>query len=130
MSRTVRLIFLVNAIIWIVLGGLMLAMPGRFLQWLGWGWRLDPIISRLIGAVLLALAWGDLRVWRGLTWTEGAILAEVQLVFSALASLGILRHLLSGVWPAPVWILFAFFVISSVAWVGALLRKPGQPVAG
>jgi hypothetical protein len=129
MSRTVRLIFLVNAIIWIVLGGLMLAVPGRFLQWLGWGWRLDPIISRLIGAALLALAWGDLRVWRGLTWSQGTVFVEVQLVFSALASLGILRHLLSGSWPATVWILFAVFAIFTFAWLGALLRKPGQPVS-
>jgi hypothetical protein len=128
MARTLRFIFLVNAIIWIVLGVLMLAMPGRFLQWLAWGGT-DPILSRIVGAALLALAWGDLRAWRGLSWSEGAVFVEVQLVFSALVSLGILRHLLVGSWPTMVWILFAVFAIFTVAWLGALLRKPGQPVA-
>lgn len=121
-SKTLKFTFLVHAIISVVLGAILLALPGRSLQWLGWA-PIDPIMGRMVGAAFLALAWGDFRGWRGLTMSEVAVLVEVQLVFAALAGVGLLRHLLTGGWPAIVWILFAGFALFAVAWLLALLSK-------
>jgi hypothetical protein len=121
-STTLKFTFLVHAIISVVWGAMLLAMPGRSLQWLGWS-PIDPIMGRMVGATFLALAWGDFRGWRGLTRSEVAVLVEVQLVFAVLAGVGLLRHLLTGGWPAMVWILFAGFVLFVVAWLVALLNK-------
>jgi hypothetical protein len=128
MSKTLKVVFLVNAIIWVVLGALLLVMPGRFLQWLNWS-PIDPILSRVLAGAFLALAWGDFRAWRGLIWSEIIVLVEVQLVFSALASVGLLRHLLSSRFPVKPWVLFAIFALFTVAWLWALLNRQRQPVA-
>jgi hypothetical protein len=123
MSKVLKLTFLIHAIVSVILGALLLAMPGRFLQWLGWA-PIDPIISRILGAALLALAWGDIRSWRGLTKTEVAILIEMQLGFAALAGIGVLRHLLKPAgWPAMVWILFGVLALFAVSWLVALLKQ-------
>ena len=122
MSKTLKLTFLVHAIVSIILGAPLLAMPGLILQWLGWV-PIDPIISRVLGAALLALAWGDFRSWRALSRREVAVLLEVQLGFATLGGVGLLRHLLLGRWPAMVWILFAAFLLFAVAWLAAVLAK-------
>lgn len=122
MSKMLKITFLVHAIVSVVLGAPLLAMPGRFLGWLGWA-PIDPIISRILGAALLALAWGDFRCWRGLAGDEVAFFVEMHLGFTALGALGVLRHLVAARYPAVVWILFAVLVLFAIAWLVALLRK-------
>jgi hypothetical protein len=123
-----KITFLVHGIVAVVLGVLLLGVPGRFLPVLGWA-PVDPIMARLLGAAFLGLAWGDFRGWRALSWSEVNVFVEVQLAFAALASVGLLRHLLSsGGWPAMIWILFGVFVLFAVAWLVALLSGRQQPV--
>ena len=127
MSATLKVICLVNAIVWIIIGVLLLVVPGRFLTWLDWT-PIEPVISRMLGAAFLALAWGDLRVWRGSSPVGAGLLIEVQIIFSTLAALGLLRHLLSASFPVKVWILFAILALFALAWLAALLTRPRQPV--
>ncbi len=127
MSNMLKVTFLVHGIVAVVLGVLLLGVPGRFLSVLGWQ-PIDPIMARFLGATFLALAWGDVRGWRALSWSEVHIFVEVQLAFAALASVGLLRHLLTGSWPAMAWILLGVFVLFTVAWLAALLSRQEQPV--
>ena len=127
MSNMLKVTFLVHGIVAVVLGVLLLAVPGRFLSVLGWQ-PIDPIMARFLGAAFLALAWGDVRGWRALSWSEVHIFVEVQLAFAALAGVGLLRHLLEGRWPAMAWILLVVFVLFTVAWLVALLSRQEQPV--
>ena len=129
MSKMLRGTFVVHGVVAVVVGVLLLGMPGRFLQLLGWA-PIDPLVSRLLGAAFLALAWGDFRGWRAHSWSEVDVFVEVQLAFAALASVGLLRHLVSGHWPAMVWIVLLVFVLFAVAWLVALLmsRQERQPV--
>jgi hypothetical protein len=120
MSRSLRIIFLVHAVVSAVLGVLLLVLPGRFLGWFGWA-PIDPIISRLLGAALLALAWGSFRGWRAAEKAQVAILIELEAVFCVLASLGLLRHLVVGSWPWYAWLLFAGFAAFAAAWIYALV---------
>lgn len=122
MSRVLRMTFLTHAVVAAVPGLLLLTVPGRFLLALGWA-PIDPVLSRVLGAAFLALAWSSVRGWRSDAWAEVRHLVELELVFTGLACVGLLRHLLFARWPFVVWALLAVFAAYAVAWLAALLRK-------
>ena len=115
-----------------ILGVLLFLIPGRFLGWLGWA-PIDPIISRILGAALLAMSWGDWRllrelaasagVGRGLGRSELRLWAQTQALFEALTGLAVLRHLWVGRWPAMIWILFVLSVLSALTWLIVWLQE-------
>ena len=122
--ETTFLAHLINAGI---LGAVMLVAPGRLLSLLGWT-PIDPIMSRLLGAATLALAWTSYRGWRIVAGAEGAALAAVdeariglvvqtEAMYTLLACVGLLRHLLYGRWPWYAWLLLADYVLFAVAWI-------------
>ncbi len=53
MSKLMKTTCVVHAVLSGVLGLVLLTVPGRFLQMIGWG-PVDPILSRILGAALLA----------------------------------------------------------------------------
>jgi len=120
MSKTLRTIFLAHAIVGLVFGVPMLLFPGRFLTWFSWA-PIDPIISRLLGAALLALAWSSFRGWRADDKARVALLLELEAVFTVLSCVGLLRHLLFGRYPFMPWLIFVIMAIFAVAWVASLL---------
>ena len=122
MSKALKITFLVHGIVSLLLGALMLLIPGRFLTFLGWA-PIDPIISRLLGAALLALAWSSFRGWRAKERAQVVVLIEVEAAFTILGAIGLLRHLLIANYPWMVWLLFAGLAAFAVAWVVAWLKK-------
>ncbi len=122
MSKLLKNTFLAHAVLSGVLGLILLTIPGRFLQMLGWA-PIDPILSRILGAALLALTWGDYCGWQGIEQPAHTLIVQVQFAFAALAALGVLRHLLVARWPLMVWLLFAGCVIFAALWAIALRRK-------
>ena len=122
MARWLKIVFLVHTVVAAVLGALLLAMPGRFLGWLGWA-PVDPLLSRLLGAALLELAWGSFRGWRAQERARVAVLLEMEAVFTVLGCAGLLRHLLIANYPWMVWTLLAILAAFAVAWIVALFKK-------
>jgi hypothetical protein len=122
MSKALRTTFLIHAIVAVLAGALMLLIPGRFLKAVGWA-PIDPIISRLLGAALLALAWSSFRGWRAAGWVQVAILVELEAAFTILACVGLLRHLLVSRYPYFVWLQLALFAVFACAWIVFLLRN-------
>lgn len=122
MSKMLRTTFLSHAAVAGIPGLLLLLIPGRFLLALGWA-PIDPVLSRVLGAAFLALAWSSFRCWRAADQAETRILVELELAFTTLACVGLLRHLLFGRWPFVVWLLFAVFVLYALAWAMALFRR-------
>ena len=122
MSQSLRITFIIHAIVAFILGLGLLAAPGQFLDIFGWQ-PVDPLMARMLGAALLALGWGSVRGYRAATWDEVEILVEVESAFTVLASVGLLRHLLVASWPWYVWMIFAFFVIFAVSFVYHLVKK-------
>ncbi|MBN1138187.1 MAG: hypothetical protein JXM73_16475 [Anaerolineae bacterium] len=119
MSKWLRILFLVHAVV-AVIGGLpLLLAPGRTLDLFGWA-PIDPLLSRILGAALLALAWSSWRGWRGATQAQAALLIEVEAIFTTLTCAGLLRQLLGASWPWYVWLLFGVFAAFAAAWVAAL----------
>lgn len=126
MSKLCNLALLVHLVLCVVLGALLLIIPGRLLEAVGW-WPIDPIISRMLGAALLAMSWGDWRVWRTAARAETRAWSEVQLAFAGLSALGVLRHLAgSRGWPALVWALFVVLVLYTLLWIRVLFVEHKQ----
>jgi hypothetical protein len=122
MSKSLRYTFLVHAVVALLFGLPLLIVPGRTLDVFGWA-PIDPIMTRLVGAALLALGWGSYRGWRAAARSDVEILLQVEVVFTVLVSLGLLRHLLGGSWPWYVWTMFIIFVLFAIVWIYHLLRK-------
>jgi len=112
---------LIHAAVSAVSGLCLLAMPGRVLLALGWA-PIDPVLSRLLGAALLALAWSSFRGWRATGRAQVQIVLELEAVFATLACAGLLRHLLFAHWPLMVWLLFGTFLVFAVCWIAFWIR--------
>jgi hypothetical protein len=126
MSRWLRILFQVHAVVAVVAGLPLLLAPGRTLGLFGWA-PVDPLISRILGAALVALAWSSWRGWRGATQTRVGLLIEVEAAFTTLTCAGLLRQLLGAHWPWYVWTLLGVFAAFAVAWVVALVEMVRAP---
>ena len=94
--------------------GLLLA-PGRFLGLVYWA-PVDPHISRILGAALLAMAW---LAWHMIKTSDIGLVSvgfEVFLIFSFLSSVGLLRHVLFAYYPPVVWVLTIALLLFAVYW--------------
>lgn len=128
MSKGLKLTFLIHAIVSLVAGALLLIIPGRFLLLLGWA-PIDPILSRVLGAAFLALAWSSFRGWRASEWLQVELVVEMEVAFTVLACVGLLRHLLFARYPLIVWLDFAVFFLFAIAWIYFLFRGRGSEKA-
>ena len=124
MSKGLKTLFGVHAVVALLFGAPLLVAPGRVLLWLGWV-PIDPIVSRVLGAALLALAWSSFRGWQTLRLRSAqvAFLVEMEAVFAVLGCVGLLRHLLFGHWPLVPWLVFAVLAVFAVAWIAFLVRR-------
>jgi len=122
MSKMLKTTFLSHAVVAGIPGLLLLIIPGRFLLALGWA-PIDPVLSRVLGAAFLALAWSSFQGWRRASQAEIRTLVELELAFTTLACVGLLRHLLFARWPFVIWLLFAVFALYTLAWAAALFRR-------
>jgi hypothetical protein len=122
MSKALNVTFLIHAIVSVVGGVLLLIVPGRTLLFFGWA-PIDPIISRILGAALLALAWSSFRGWQATERKQVQILVELEAVFTVLACVGLLRHLLFARYLPIVWLMLAVFAAFAVAWIVFLVRR-------
>jgi hypothetical protein len=122
MSKSLRRTFLVHLLVAILAGLPLLLAPGRFLGLVEWA-PIDPIISRLLGAAVLALGWSSFRSWRSANWSQVAVVVELEAAFTLLACAGLLRHLLVASYPWYVWSILVVMALFAVAWLWALLKK-------
>jgi hypothetical protein len=131
MSKVLKLTFAIHAVVSVLVGALLLFIPGRFLLWIGWadfaaraGWLgIDPVITRLLGAALIALAWSSFRGWQAAEWPPVATLVEMEVAFTVLGCVGLLRYLVFGRLPATAWLLFAVLALFAIAWIACWLQR-------
>lgn len=140
LSKGIQTTFLVHAIVGLVLGGALLLVPGRTLSLLGWvqEWVqlpeselsipgqtfVDPVISRLLGAALLSLAYLSFRVWAKAfrSAKEAQLIIEFEAVYCAVSIIAILIAMFTMVrtTAAIVWVILlmyaAFFTAWGLAW--------------
>ena len=141
-SKGLRNTFLAHTIVSAVLGLLLYVIPGRVLVLLGWvpekyevtvggttvsapGTLLvDPVITRVLGAALLALAFAGFLGWRAKQRQEVSILVSLEFVFCVLALVAFLVRIvtLGLALPAIGWVLIIILLAFAVAW-GLMLRR-------
>ncbi|GMQ79415.1 MAG: hypothetical protein BMS9Abin02_2003 [Anaerolineae bacterium] len=122
MSTSTRITFALHSIIALVFGLPLLIAPGRALDILDWV-PIDPILTRMFGAALLALAWGSFRGWRAEEWDKVAYLVELEIIFTVLSAVGIIRHLLIASYPWYIWTILIILLLFAIAWIIALFKK-------
>lgn len=138
-SRGLHITFLVHAIIAVVIGAVLWLVPGQGLSLLDWvpettpvpntdvtidgTFLVDPILDRLFGAALLAMAFSSFQGWRAKEWGSVELLVQSEAVFCILAVIAILAALILG---RPFnwirWVTLAIFAVFAVAWGVAYWR--------
>ena len=130
MFKALKITFLIHAVVAALVGAPLLIIPGRFLQLVGWQAMLqaigcestDPMISRVLGAALLALAWSSFRGWRATERAQVTILVEMEVFFTVLGCVGLGRHLVErfiawGRLPGIGVLAFAVLAVFAIAWI-------------
>jgi len=142
-SKYLRNTFLVHTIVSAILGLALFVSPGRVLVWLGWireelevtapgttvnlpgSFMVDPVMTRVLGAALLALAFASFLGWRAKQRQEVSILVQLELVFCVLALFAFLFRIVTpAIDPLPVigWALIIILLAFAVSW-GLALRR-------
>ena len=122
MSKSLKYLFIIHAVVAFLSGVPLLIAPGRALGLLGWA-PIDPLISRLLGAALLALAWSSYRGWQATSYEQVSTLVELETIFTVLGCVGLLRHLLVAGYPWYVWTDFIVLLLFAIAWAYHLWKK-------
>lgn len=125
MVKSLKIIFLIHTVVAAIIGLPLLLIPGRFLGLFGWA-PVEPIINRIFGAALLALAWSSFRGWRATEKTQLMVLVEMEAVFTILGCVGIIRHLLFARYLFVVWLTLAILALFAIAWVVSLVALKRQ----
>ena len=136
-STFLRNTFLVHLIIGFLLGVTLFLIPGRTLTLLGWVPEsvpipnsqltvpgtifVDPLITRLLGAALLALAFSSYLGWRASSLSQVALIVQLELVYCALGSLAFIAAYFLLERPMPVigYVFLVILLAFAVAWAWA-----------
>ena len=123
MSRLLRVLFPVFAVLALLVGVPLLLAPGRFLDIFGWA-PVEPILDRILGSALIALAWASWRAGRSRDAALVILIAETNAAFCTLGAAGILRHVISPAhYPLMVWTVLVVLAAFAVLWLLALWRR-------
>jgi threonine/homoserine/homoserine lactone efflux protein len=122
MSKYLKGLFLVHAIVGVIVGLPLLLAPGRAADFLQWA-PVDPLVTRMFGAALLALAVGSARGFLAREKAQVKTILEMDIVFCALSAAGLARHLFKASYPAIVWVIFGTFLVFGLAWIVAYFKE-------
>jgi hypothetical protein len=122
MSKALKITFAIHAVVALLIGLPLLAAPGRFLGLFHWA-PIDPLLTRLLGAALLALAWSSYCGFRTTESNLQVALIQVEVIFTVLGVLGLLRHLLVAWFPWIVWTIFCVLAAFGIVWLFFLWKK-------
>lgn len=123
MSKLLRSLLIINAAVSFLIGAALLLAPGRALGIFSWI-TIDPLLTRLLGAALIALAWGSFFAWRKDERVLAKMIIQMEFIFNSLGALGFSRHLLTGAhYPSVIWFLFILLLAGTLVWGYFLVRR-------
>ena len=139
-NNSLRTIFLVHMVISLVLGASLWLIPGRTLDFLGWVPEevllpeselavagtifVDGVITRLLGAALLALGYSSFQGWRAGSWEQISLVVELEFILCAAGLIGTLAsfYLMERAIPLIGWVIAALLAVFTLLWGWALRR--------
>ena len=122
MSNFLKYTFLAFTLVAALFGLPLLIAPGRFLGFFDWA-PIDPLISRMLGSALLALAWGAFSAARSKNTELARGLVQVNAAFCVLAAFGMLRNMLGAWWPFMTWFVLALYAVFALLFIYNWIRK-------
>jgi hypothetical protein len=141
-TNRLRITFLLHWIISAILGAALWMIPGRTLTLMGWVGEfvqlpesalsipgqtfVDPFITRLYGAALLALAFSSYLGWRAKHWEQVAFVVKQETVYCVLGVGSFFAVLALAERPMPPsgWAVMLLLAVFAVAW-GIAWRNKG-----
>jgi hypothetical protein len=141
-TNRLRITFLLHWIISAILGAALWLIPGRTLTLMGWVGEfvrlpeselsipgqtfVDPFITRLYGAALLALAFSSFLGWKAQRWEQVAVVVKQEAVFCVLGVAAFFAVLLMAERPMPPsgWAVMLLLAVFALAW-GVAWQKEG-----
>ena len=122
MNDELKAMFRLHLVASLLFGLPLLLVPGQFLGAFGWA-PVDPILTRVVGAAILAFGWSSFRALGIDSEQVPVFIIEVEAVFTLIGAAAVLRHLLASGYPASVLVMFGILAVFGVAWIIFLLRE-------
>jgi hypothetical protein len=134
MTQNLRVTFLLHWIVCAILGAALWLIPGRTLTLVGWVGEfiqlpesnlsipgqtfVDPFITRLYGAALLALAFSSYLGWKAKRWEQVAMVVKQEAAFCVLGVVSFFAVLLLAERPMPLsgWAVMLLLAAFAIAW--------------
>ena len=125
MSRGLKITFIIHAIVALVFGLLLYLQPGLWARMVNWT-PFDPILTRVYGAALLALAVSSWLGYRAARWDEVQIIVLMEIALTLLSTVGGLWGLLFRGAPVFGWVSVLIWVVFAVAWIYFYVNRPAE----
>jgi hypothetical protein len=125
MSRGLKITFIIHALVALVFGLLLYLQPGLWAKMVNWA-PFDPILTRVYGAALLALAVSSWLGYRAARWDEVRIIVLMEIALTVLSTVGGLWGLLFRGAPVFGWVSVLIWVVFAVAWIYFYVNRPAQ----
>jgi hypothetical protein len=121
MNSTTKILTASFLILSVLIGAPLLLAPGRFLGLFAWS-PVDPLLSRVLGAALLGMAWGAWQLLMKPDAKDGTTIIEMFAIFTLLSGFGWMRNLLGSYWWPGIWAVMVLFLIFGCAWLLVRIR--------
>ena len=116
-------LFAVHTVVALLFGLPLFITPRNTLNFFDWTPQ-DPIMSRLLGVALIALAVASARSFKSGDKSLTKTVLEMDLTFCVLGAIGFARYAFfsSRSYPFIFWFLFGLLIVFSIAWAIAYFK--------
>ncbi len=116
MKKGIRIVFLIHIIVALFFGVVLTFLPGIWANIMNWQ-PLDTVMTRLVGATMLAFAVGSALGFTAKRWEQVRIVVLMEIALTVVGLLvGLYEALFAGA-PVSIWINTILFGIFAVAWI-------------
>ena len=116
MTRSLRITFLLHALVALAFGLVMYLVPAWFGTTIQWT-PLDPLMTSFMGAALLALGVSSAFGYQAAHWEDVRILVIAEAVFTVTGTVTALYYLLLVGAPLFAWVPALLWGLFAVAWI-------------
>jgi hypothetical protein len=124
-SRGLRTVFLVHAIVAVLFGLVAFVRPIFWVQLFAWA-PFDPFMTRGYGAALLALGAASWLGYRAATWAEVRIVVQMEIAFTVLSTVAGLWAVLFRNGPALLWLGIVLWLAFAIAFGSFYAKAPSR----